>query len=60
LRWLGPEPGEVADVVADRLAESLVQHRDKPFATVQVFEITELSGWAATDPERAEHERDDR
>jgi len=51
LRWLGHEPGESADALADRLAESFVQYREKPFATVHVFEITDVTGWAATEPE---------
>lgn len=58
LRWLGHEPGDVADVVADRLAESFVQYSDKPFAAVHVFEITELSGWAASEPEGVASEGD--
>ncbi len=60
LRWLGPEPGEVADVIADRLAESFVQYRNKPFASIHVFAITEVSGWSAADLEGDGLDRNER
>lgn len=51
LRWMGHGPNSHTDVIADRLAESFVQYRDKPFASVHVFEIVGVTGWAASDPE---------
>ena len=51
LRWLGHDPNPYTEPIADRLAESFVQYRDKPFASVHVFEIVGVTGWAASDPE---------
>ncbi len=51
LRWVGEDAGPSSDVLADRLAESFVQYRDKPFATLLVFEIIKATGWSATGPE---------
>jgi hypothetical protein len=53
LRWLGHGSHAPTDALADRLAESFVQYRDKPFAAVHVFEIVAVTGWAASDPSEA-------
>lgn len=50
LRWIA-EPDEARqDALAERLAATYVQYRDKPFATVLVFEIGPVAGWAAAEP----------
>ena len=54
LRWTGPGPDERTEPIADRLAELFVQYRDKPFASIHVFEIESVSGWAAS--ESVEHD----
>ncbi|HEU5084566.1 MAG TPA: pyridoxamine 5'-phosphate oxidase family protein [Acidimicrobiales bacterium] len=47
LRWVGEDRAR-ADVLASRLAEAFPQYRDKPFASVLVFEIVRATGWSAT------------
>jgi hypothetical protein len=49
LRWTGHGPHEHTEPIADRLSELFVQYRDKPFASVHVFDIESVSGWAASD-----------
>ena len=51
LLWSGHGPTEQTEVLADRLSDLFVQYRDKPFATVHVFEIVSVTGWAASDPQ---------
>jgi hypothetical protein len=51
LRWSGHGPHEQTEALADRLSELFVQYRDKPFASVHVFEIIAVTGWAARDPQ---------
>ncbi len=48
LRWLGADGGERGSTLADRLAETYSQYRDKPFAAVLVFEVERATGWSAT------------
>ena len=49
LRWSGHGPHEQTEPLADRLSELFTQYRDKPFATVHVFAIVEVTGWTASD-----------
>lgn len=49
LRWTGEDGSDRADHLADLLAESFPQYRDKPFATVLVFEIARATGWSASE-----------
>jgi len=49
LRWTGHGPHEQTEPIADRLSELFVQYRDKPFASVHVFDIESVSGWAASE-----------
>jgi Pyridoxamine 5'-phosphate oxidase len=49
LRWLGHGPHDQTEALADRLATSFAQYRDKPFATVHVFEIESITGWTASE-----------
>lgn len=51
LQWSGHGPHEQTDDIAERLSELFVQYRGKPFATVHVFEIVSVTGWAASDPQ---------
>lgn len=53
LRWVGEDRGGRSDVLADRLASAFPQYRDKPFATVLVFEIVRTTGWSASDSAEA-------
>lgn len=48
LRWLGEDGAGRGDALADRLAASFPQYRDRPFATVLVFEIAGATGWSAS------------
>lgn len=48
LRWVGEGGAGRGDALADRLAASFVQYREKPFATVLVFEIVRATGWSAS------------
>jgi hypothetical protein len=49
--WLGDESAvlvpDLAELLADRLAERHAQYREHPFARVLVFHIDAVSGWAA-------------
>ena len=47
LRWVDQDEAELGDVLASRLAEAFPQYRDKPFASVLVFEVVRATGWAA-------------
>lgn len=49
LRWLGHGTHRHTEALADRLSELFVQYRDRPFAAVHVFEIAQVTGWAATE-----------
>lgn len=49
LRWVGHGPHDQTEPIADRLSELFLQYRDRPFASVHVFEIESVSGWAASD-----------
>lgn len=48
LSWVGEDGGEVAESLAERLAEAFDQYRDRPFAAVLVFEVLRTTGWSAT------------
>lgn len=47
LRWVGDDHPQV-DRLADRLAEAFPQYRDKPFASIMVFEVERVTGWSAS------------
>ncbi len=51
LSWLGDETdalvSNLAEGLADRLAERHAQYRDRPFARVLVFRVDGVTGWAA-------------
>lgn len=47
LRWMGEDAADPGDVLANKLADEFVQYRDKPFATMLVFEIVSATGWSA-------------
>jgi hypothetical protein len=46
LRW-SPDAVGTAAMLAERLANTFPQYRDRPFARVLVFDIIDVSGWAA-------------
>jgi PPOX class probable F420-dependent enzyme len=50
LRWDPEPPVELVDALADALAERYHQYEARPFAGLLVFEVVELTGWAATAP----------
>lgn len=48
LRWEeAPDPERVEDL-ADRLATTYPQYRDRPFASVLVLRVVAVTGWAAS------------
>ncbi len=51
LHWLGdrtaPSVSDLADRMADQLAERHAQYHERPFARVLVFRIDAVTGWAA-------------
>lgn len=49
LHWSGHGRHDQTEPLADRLAELFVQYRDKPFASVHVFDIESVTGWAASE-----------
>ena len=50
LRWVGEAAGELTDSLANRLANTFDQYRDRPFASILVFEIMAATGWSASTP----------
>ena len=48
LRWLGDESPHT-EALSQRLAASVEQYRDEPFASILTFEIVRATGWSATD-----------
>jgi PPOX class probable F420-dependent enzyme len=46
LRWLS-EPGDRARSLAESLARTYPQYRDRPFDRVLVFRVDAVAGWAA-------------
>lgn len=46
LRWV-PEPGTRSSSLADRLARTYPQYRDRPFDRILVFRVVAVTGWAA-------------
>ena len=44
-------PQELLDELSDRLSRTVPQYADKPFYRVLVCRITDVTGWAATDPD---------
>lgn len=48
LRWTGADGAGFGDVLATKLAAAFPQYRDKPFATVLVFEVERVTGWSAS------------
>lgn len=50
LRW-EPDPApEVVAALADRLARTVPQYRDQPFARVMVLRVVTVTGWEASGP----------
>jgi hypothetical protein len=47
LRWLGDESPHT-EALSQRLAASVEQYRDEPFASILTFEIVRATGWSAT------------
>ena len=53
LRWLGDDDAAASSPeLATLLAERYPPYRDRPFDRVLVFQIVEVTGWAATSRER--------
>ena len=49
LRAVANPSTEITERLADLLAARYVQYRDKPFARIMIFEITNATGWSALD-----------
>lgn len=45
-----PDPGTVADAVADALVAAFAQYADRPFERILVFRIGAVTGWSAAAP----------
>lgn len=47
LRWVGEDPGGIAEVLAGRLEQRYPQYVGRPFARVLVLRVERVTGWAA-------------
>jgi hypothetical protein len=48
LRWLPDADTECSQGLADRLAERYPQYHDQPFTRLLVFDVVNVTGWAAS------------